>query len=103
MKIIEAPKDYILITKEAVRFETAEKLDCSGYLKQHGFVEVDRPTPYTGDYYKSNMSICGRIGISDGDKYVGIEEVGDEPLNMKSVCKNCLKIYNTYPSSTNKT
>jgi hypothetical protein len=44
------------------------------------------------------MSLCGKIGIHDGDKFVHIDEVPNEELNELIACKSCANAYAKLPS-----
>ena len=96
--LTKRPKDYIFLTKEFVKWEAPENSTESGTLKQHGFVKVDRQYSTSRLWYKANMSLCGKIGIHDGDKFVHIDEVPNEELNELIACKSCANAYSKLPS-----
>lgn len=78
--------------KDLIKWHTAENADATKILKQHAFVTAKRGAYYM-EKYDGNKSLCSKNGISDGDKYIPIEEVNGEILNPETACKKCQKIF----------
>lgn len=77
----------------AVKFTTLENENGTHCLKQHGYIKAERGAWYS-EKYQGNKQLCGKGGVHDGDKFVSIDEINDEEIYEKGVCKKCLKIYN---------
>ncbi len=44
--------------------------------------------------HEGNRSLCGKGGLSDdGEIFLSIGQIKEEPLNEEGACKTCLKIY----------
>lgn len=78
---------------ETIKFATLENESGIKALKQHAYIEAQRGAWYS-EKYQGNKQLCGKGGVHDGDKFVSIEEINDEGIYEKGICKKCLKIYN---------
>ena len=85
-----------------IKWFTPDSEDGERTLKQHAFIHKIRKAKYTREEYNGNISLCGRIAISeDGERscdWVAIEAEMHSPLKA---CKLCNSIYEReYLSST---
>jgi hypothetical protein len=78
---------------KTIKFATLENEAVTIALKQHAYIEAERGAWYS-EKYQGNKQLCGKGGVHDGDKFVSIDEINDEGINQKGICKKCLKIYN---------
>lgn len=77
-----------------IKWSTVDNEQETATLAQHAFKGVKRRLYYEDAYYDSNISLCGRIRISEnGQSGISIDAVDGEPMNPHTSCKNCLKIY----------
>jgi len=84
-------KDDSEISK--VKWVTVESINGSGVMKQHAYAHAERGQPWE-DKYDGNKSLCGHIGVHDGEKFVEMSELESESINEKC-CQKCLKKYNS--------
>ncbi|MGE8528493.1 hypothetical protein [Chryseobacterium rhizosphaerae] len=77
-------------------WSTVESMDGERTLKQHAYIETNRGAFYE-QKYSGNKALCNKGGVSDGDKFVHINDIDTEEIK-DNCCKKCLKIYNKLKS-----
>lgn len=86
------PTKKIRILKADVVWNTSENSDATRSLKQHAFIHKTRKAKYIGEQYNGNISLCGKICISeDGERSCEITVIDSERLEESKACKVCLK------------
>ena len=71
-----------------------ENLDATRMLKQHFFIPARRYDSQLGDYRDSNISLCGKIRIIDGDgETETIDHLSGDVFNPDKSCKTCQRIH----------
>lgn len=75
-----------------IKWHTPDSADGERTLKQHAFISAKRGHWYS-EKYDGNKSLCSKSGVHDGDVYVSIDKVEEEPFNPKTACSRCFKIY----------
>ncbi|WP_185246655.1 hypothetical protein [Chryseobacterium bernardetii] len=83
-------------TSKKIVFATVDSMDGERTLKQHGYIEYERGAWYEKKY-SGNKSLCGKGGVSDGDRFFNINDIHEEEIK-DNCCKKCLKIYNKLDS-----
>lgn len=75
-----------------IKWYTAENAEASAVLKQHAFIAKTRKRKYTGEKYEGNVSLCGKIMISDdGEVSCNLNDIEGEQFNENEACKLCAK------------
>lgn len=72
---------------------TVPNINDTRLLAQHAYIEKTFKTPYTGEPYSGNISLCGKSSVAeDYDTCIPANQIEKEELNESRCCKICLKI-----------
>ena len=74
-----------------MKWNTTLSSDGEREMKQHFFIEAERGAYYE-DKYKGNKTLCSRLGVSDGERYLKVDELKGEALNKEKACKTCFRL-----------
>ncbi len=77
--------------KKNIKWGHYDNIDQSSSLKQHAFT-AKTLLNWRGEY-ESNISLCGRITIFDGNELpMPFVDLDSDPIS-EHCCKNCLKAF----------
>lgn len=87
-------KKKMVAEKEKFVIATLESWSGMRTLKQHIFIETDITVNYTDDKYKGNKSLCSKMAayIHFDDFPMPLQEIENEPIDKKTICKTCERI-----------
>ena len=82
-------------------WSTLDSADGERTLKQHAYIEAERnPSWNHAKKYMGNIQLCNhKGGAHDGDKFLSLEEIDSEIIDINNCCKKCLKIYKKLKTS----
>lgn len=89
--------------KKEIKWNQPDSYDGLRTLSQHAFIKKTR-TDCLGNKYEGNISLCGRIGLGNGDdckKYISFEEIESEPFK-EGACKKCIRISKSTPPPSDR-